>query len=390
LLVTVTVVLAGLLVIITLVSYTARLVVAEPGRHRLFRYSLSTDGQRIYFTNEPATLAIGNYGLWFDQGKEGGGHALIGRVLSISADNAVVEREVLSVTGGRLEDHSRGLWTGHVFGRPSELGIPFKSIELTSAGRTLPCWLFTPAHLADSCNWVVHIHGIRTTRLTTLRNVGVASRAGFVSIVPSFRSDAENVRGYASGSGLGLSEWNDVEKAITYARDHGAKNVILFGLSLGGLIALLLATRSRNSDLVRGLILVGPVTNFPATIRYGAAQLGLPSWVGTVAMIPLKLSPWYRLAGTPAAIDFSSLQLNDSRELLAVPTLVVQSPNDDEVPYSETLRFANSNSTVTLSSSFKAFHTCEWNVDPAKFESTINNWLNDNRLTAKDLNGAAR
>jgi pimeloyl-ACP methyl ester carboxylesterase len=367
------------LILLCAAGYLGRLVVREPGSHRLVSYRLGANGESVFFTDEPATVFPGEYGLWFGGGKEGGPHARIGAIVSVSDHGRTVEREVIEVTGGTLSRHGKGLWTGHVFPHPESLHIPYSQIYLDAAGQRLPCWIFGAESAPQPGPWVVHVHGIRTTRLTTLRNVQLASRLGLTSLVPSFRSDEENAGPRGASSTLGLLEWQDVDRAVSYAKAQGAQSVILFGLSLGGLISLLLCKYSTNRAIIQGAILVAPVTNFRATIRYAATQLRLPGAVGGLAVFALSSRLLHRFTGASGPIDFSLLRLNTQGEEMSVPTLIIHSPIDDEVPYEESAKLATNNpGTVSLDSSLRAFHTVEWNLDPDRYEAIVTEWLDRN------------
>ncbi|MDP9026948.1 MAG: alpha/beta hydrolase [Actinomycetota bacterium] len=385
------VVAAGAFIAVVLLTaaavYAARLVVREPGSHHLVAYKLGAGGHTIFFTDEPATRMPGEYGLWFGQGREGGPHARVGDILSVSADERTVERAVLAVHGGSLKRQGRGLWTGHVFATPDEIQVPFATVSLGADGH-LPGWVFTPPSAIEqqSRPWVVHVHGIRTTRLTTLRNVKLVSRLGMVSVVPSFRTDQENVGAAGGSSTLGLAEWEDIDLALAYAEAHGAKSVILFGLSLGGMISLLLTRRSAHRHLIAGAILVAPVTNFRATLEYAAAQRRLPRWIGRLAANVLGSSLLYRFTGTPFPLDFAQLEVNTSDTEMNVPSLIIHSPIDDEVPFEESVQFARHHpETVTLNSELRAFHTVEWNLDPDRFEAVVVRWLTDTGILGGEL-----
>ena len=380
------VVVCALAACLCVLVYLARLVVMEPGRHHLCSYRVGQGGRTVIFKGELATQMPGEYGLWFGPPIEGGAHARIGKVVWASSDGQTVEREVIKVTGGDLAEHRKGLWTGHIFSGPDDLNVPFVNLELGEGDAPLPCWIFDSPVPGQTKHWMVHVHGIRTTRLTTLRNVALASSLGFASIVPSFRSDDDNRAGRRRASTLGRAEWPDVDLAIDYAREHGAANVILFGLSLGGMISLLLARRSRNVRLIRALVLIGPVTDFAETIIYGATQLRLPSWVGRLAMAPLRAPLLHRLVGLSERINFPELSVNGAPGEMAIPTLVIHSPIDDEVPHQQSLKLAASNPVcVTLDASLRSLHTCEWNVDPRRFESIVTAWLGAHQLSVADL-----
>ncbi len=67
------------------------------------------------------------------------------------------------------------------------------------------------------------------------------------ALVPSYRNDEGVPPGPDGRYALGLSERRDVEAALRYAVDHGAREVLLMGWSMGGAIVLQLLDRCRRS-----------------------------------------------------------------------------------------------------------------------------------------------
>ncbi|MCZ9337233.1 alpha/beta fold hydrolase, partial [Streptomyces sp. TRM76130] len=66
---------------------------------------------------------------------------------------------------------------------------------------------------------------------------------------------------------FGETEWRDLDAAVRYAVDHGARKVVLLGWSTGATMALHTATRSALRDRIAGLVLDSPVLDWRATVR---------------------------------------------------------------------------------------------------------------------------
>jgi pimeloyl-ACP methyl ester carboxylesterase len=228
-------------------------------------HSVSAD--RVILDADAKTTHSGEFGLWLD---EAGAHLRVGSVRSNNLMEHRVEREVLSVSGS-LPTAGVGRWTGHVFAGPEAIDPSSRQVVLEVEGGAAPAWLFEPAH-GDGAVWAVHVHGIRTSRITALRSVPLAQDHGYTSIVPSFRGDGEGPDTLRGASMLGQAEWRDVEAALAYAVDHGARSIILFGWSMGGQIALQLSEHSVYRDRVVGLVLIAPATDWRRIIGAGAKR----------------------------------------------------------------------------------------------------------------------
>lgn len=88
----------------------------------------------------------------------------------------------------------------------------------------------------------------------------------------------------------------------------------------------------------------------------------------------LSRAPWYKLLGGSQPIDFTALDWTTHRRPITVPTLIIHSSTDDEVPVELSRRLAVENSTVRLVEIDDALHTLEWNRDQNAFNTAIREW----------------
>lgn len=331
-------------------------------------HSVSAD--RVILDADAKTTHSGEFGLWLD---EAGAHLRVGSVRSNNLMEHRVEREVLSVSGS-LPTAGVGRWTGHVFAGPEAIDPSSRQVVLKVEGGTAPAWLFEPAH-GDGAVWAVHVHGIRTSRITALRSVPLAQEHGYTSIVPSFRGDGEGPDTPRGASMLGQAEWRDVEAALAYAVDHGARSIILFGWSMGGQIALQLSEHSVYRDRVVGLVLIAPATDWRRIIGAGAKRAKLPASVGRLAEWALKARLPSRMVGLPSPIDLDGLDWGTSQRVTR-PCLVIHSSADQDVPFLLTSRFEEVNrGFVEIAEFADAHHAWEYNLNANRFHAVIADWL---------------
>lgn len=324
---------------------------------------------RVRLSRDRFTSTPGEYGLWWDDRH---GHARIGRI--VAEDARTVTREVIGPTGP--SPRSRAETTGSVFAGPDGLGLPWTEVRIPTDVGDAPAWHFPGTTDA----WVVHVHGIRTSRLSPLRGVPVFAERGYHSLVVSYRGDGEIGAGQGDSSALGLAEWPDVDRAIDHALAQGAERVLLMGWSMGGGMALLTAERARNRAAIDGLVLVAPATNWREVVLHGARQARIPEWLARAVLGALGSRRWSRILCGVAAIDFDALDWTSRDRGIAIPTLVIHSPDDDEVPFDLSHRLAERNATVQLAEIDGARHTLEWNRDRVAFDSAISTWV---RATAR-------
>lgn len=190
------------------------------------------------------------------------------------------------------------------------------------------------------------------------------------SLIVRYRNDAGEPAGLNGRYGLGLAESRDVDAAIDEALSRGAERVTLVGWSMGGTASLVAATRGAHRDRIDGLVLDSPGVDWPGLLRAQAGLRGVPGWIANLGM--RLLANGLVASGEPDGIDFSALAPKSFARGLAVPALVLASPDDAYVPWEGARRFAGLRSElVELVTIPRAGHVRLWNADPEKWESTV-------------------
>lgn len=365
-----------------------------PGKQRWTPVlEVSEDAIRLPLTDD--TVRAGEYGLWHDAA----GHTTVGPVLEVDEAGGTVRRAVLR-TSGDVPASVR--WSGHVYPDPAAMGVDWSEVAITTPVGPAPAWVVRPertpgvhgvpgvdeaAGVGDvpgvddvpvgapvpPATWAVHVHGIRTTRVTALRTVPAALGLGWTSIVPSFRGDGE-APSEGRASHLGAREWPDVEAALDHAVVHGAERIVIVAWSMGATITHELLARSAHRDRVAGLVLVSPALDWEATVRSQASRSGVPGAVVGAAIRAMASPVVCRLVGLRSPVDVRALSWLRRPPVLP-PTLLVHSSGDSTVPFAVSRAFAEQHpDTVTLAVSEPAEHGWERNVDAVWFDEQIARW----------------
>lgn len=328
----------------------------------------------IELPSTPLTKAPGRYSLWFETGK---GHACIGPVVTENSDTGSVTRLVERVDSGDLHAATAGIWSGYAYSKPEQMGIPFEYVKIPVDGGMAPAWKFSPTTgVATSATWAIHVHGMGGKRAGALRGVPVARRSGLTSLVVSFRNDGEAPPSNDFRYTLGQHEWRDLEAAIQFAVDQGAKQLVLFGWSLGGSMALRAAELSAHAQRIRGLVLVAPVLDWATTLTSNGSASGLPAAVTKVGlrMLGTKAGRW--VTGLERPIDLASLDWVTRAEHLRTPTLILHGIEDRSTPVAVSERFAGLRPDLVQLVRFDVpGHSLEWNGDTEKWESAVKEFL---------------
>ncbi|MDR6507710.1 alpha/beta fold hydrolase [Arthrobacter oryzae] len=320
------------------------------------------------------TTAPGRYSIWFANGT---GHACIGEIVSCDDAAGTVTRRVERVDSGDLMTAKAGIWSGYVYATPEPLGLPYSDVQVPVENGMAPAWQFPPAQPSgDSSTWAIHIHGLGGSKAGALRGVPVADRLGYTSLVVSLRNDRDAPASADGRYHLGQTEWHDVEAAVSYAVGQGARQIVLFGWSLGASIALQLAASSGARHVISRLVLNAPVIDWGSTLVANARSSGLPSWVARLGLQMLGSAGARWVTGLDAPLDFLALDFLARADELSVPILVIHNEGDRSTPFAISREFVSRRPELATLLTFpSAEHTQEWNSDPDGWDAAVEGWL---------------
>lgn len=362
-------------------AYFAREVVVPKTRRReelqIRRVFRAADGTlMVELPASARTTAPGLYSIWFGNGI---GHACIGEIVSTDAGAGTVTRRVERVDSGDLRTARAGIWSGYVYPTPEPLGLAYSDVQIPVENGMAPAWRFTPTQPSgDTSNWAIHIHGLGGSKAGALRGVPVADRLGYTSLVVSFRNDRDAPPSADGRYHLGHSEWHDVEAALSYAVGEGAGQIVLFGWSLGGSIALQLAASSEFRERISGLVLNAPVFDWRTTLVSNAMSSRLPRPVAMLGLQMLGSSGTRWVTALDAPLNFHALDFLARADELSVPVLVIHNEGDRSTPFAVSREFVGRRPDLATLLAFpSAEHTQEWNFDPDGWDVAVENWLRD-------------
>jgi alpha-beta hydrolase superfamily lysophospholipase len=328
---------------------------------------------RVVLSSTPDTRVPGRYGLWLDGGQ---GHARIGAV--IADDAATVTRELEQVDFGVLTPGPARFNQYYVAGDPTlAWGVEHEDVLVPSEVGPLPTWLVRPEPDAtDDGTWAVLIHGRGATREECLRGVPVLRRLGITTMVPAYRNDRDAPDGQVGRYHFGGTEWRDIESAVVWAVNNGARRVVLMGWSMGGAIALQLVSRSWVADRIDAVVLDAPVVDWGDVLRHTARVNHVPPPVGRISHRLVRHSLLRKAVGLGEPVDLRTLNWVRRARELAVPILLIHSEADEVVPVGPSRALAAARpELVTFAPWSTARHTKEWNVDPVMWENVVEAFL---------------
>lgn len=358
-----------------LALYFARRVLtpsrARPADQEVLAVIREGRGLQVILAATPDATTDGVYGLSFDGGN---GYARIGKIVSYSPAERTVLREVEAVYSGDLATARRGWWSGAVYPDPAAVGLAYEEVGIEVERGTAPAWLIPAAPGAET--WAVMVHGRGATRQESLRAARAAHELGLPSLLVSYRNDGLAPSAPDGRYGLGSTEWRDIDAAIAFALSKGAKEVVLFGWSMGGAICLQTADLSKHRTEIRAMVLDAPVIDWVNVLAHHAELNRIPSVVGRYGQFMMGHRLGRRLTGLAAPVDLKSMDWVSRAVELRTPTLILHSVDDEYVPYRPSALLAEKNpEMVTFEAFEKARHAKEWNVNPERWESLVKAWL---------------
>ncbi len=190
---------------------------------------------------------------------------------------------------------------------PAELGLHFETLSIGAPDgvRTEAWWMPAPSATAA----VVFFHGNAGTMAYRLENARALVDEGFSVLFPEYRGYG-NSEGQPSERGLYL----DGRAAVREARKRACElPLIVSGRSLGGAVAIDVATEADLEDEIDGLIVESSFTSLPEI----AGKTGIP------------------FAGRLVAYSFAS---EEKIAALRKPLLLVHGDQDELIPFEMCLR----------------------------------------------------
>lgn len=252
-----------------------------------------------------------------------GGYGRLGDVLR--NDGRQVERRVLEVVGDPPRAGGAARLDVAIYRRDpmQDHGIPFEDLELEGEAGKLRAWWIDQ----QSGQAVLALHGRRRADLTeTLRITPVLVDAGWSMMALAYRNHDQSD---PSPDGLfhyGASEADDALVAVRELAGRGVEEIVLYGFSMGGAVALEAAKRwPADAPKLLGIVLDSPLLDPREVIRKGARDAGVP-----LANRVADLS--FMVAGLRTGVDWGSLDQRRTADQIEVPVLLIAGTGDETIP----------------------------------------------------------
>lgn len=282
----------------------------------------------------------------------------------ISQEAETVERSFRTLTGRFIAGDTVTLDAYAAAEDPMEaFAIDFDNVRIPGNLGVNPAWFVD----GSSDTWVILVHGEGLDeRAQALRVLPALADGGFPALVITYRNDsaAPDDGGYYR---WGLSEWHDIDAAMTYAHNHGASDFVLYGFGMGANIAAMHLHESERAAEVRGAIFDSAVVDLGAVVDRIADERGIPGVVTTAAKAVARLR---------FGLEWSELNQLIRADQFDTPILLMHGTEDDVAPIAETDNFVTSvTGPITYERFEGAGRTELWNSDPERYNAAVLTFL---------------
>ncbi len=315
---------------------------------------------RIKLPRTDVTERPGIWGVTNDDGAYGQMAAVI------SKDAESIERSFRTLSGRFIAGDMVSFDDYAVGSNPMEaFAIDYGEVRIPGMLGVNPAWLIP----GERDTWVILIHGEGLDeRAQALRILPVIEDAGFPALIITYRNDsaAPDDGGYYR---WGLTEWQDVEAAMTYASNpsHGAENFILLGYGMGGDIAMMTLHNSDYTSDILGVAMDSPVFDLGAVVDKIAAERNIPGVVDGAAKT---------VARVRFGLEWSELNQMDRIDQFDVPMLLIQGTDDPVAPVETADAFADALPNLVTYERFDgAGRTEAWNIDAERYNAAVSEFL---------------
>ena len=185
--------------------------------------------------------------------------------------------------------------------------------------------------------------------------------SGYPVLVVSYRNDDGAP---ADPSGLrswGLTEWRDLDAAISVAEREGAQDYILVGHDLGAEVVSMFLHESDHVGNVLGVVFDSPVLDLAGSLNYNS---------GPVATLIGELGQ--EMARLRFGMEWDELDQVARADQFDVPVLALHGARDEVAPIEITERFVSARPDIARLVRFEqGAHGDLWNVDRSRYEAEV-------------------
>ncbi|OXM59107.1 peptidase [Amycolatopsis vastitatis] len=250
----------------------------------------------------------------------------------------------------------------------TSFGLDYSEVSVTTELGPAPAW-YIPASGPRDSTWVIAVHGQNGRRNSMLASP-IFHRLGLPVLAITYRNDEGASASPDGFMHYGESEYRDVESAVRYAQSKGAKHVVLYGSSMGGLIAGQFLVRSSLANVVTTTMLDSPLISMPMVAEFNGQQYGAPA---PAIWLTGKVVHWR------TGVDLDQLDLINHPPTAKPPTLLIAGARDSQAPVQMDRDFVEAAKRMNWPVEYAEFpgaeHVESWNSAPTRYEKAVTDFF---------------
>lgn len=248
-----------------------------------------------------------------------------------------------------------------------EIGLKYENISFMSKGNKIKGW-YIPSK--ENRFTLVFSHGYGSNRekssVSTYKLAPIIHKMGGNFLCYDFSGEGESEGKTVT---VGYREQEDLKNAIKEAHEKSKSPVFLYGLSMGAATTSIVAGESNN---IAGAICDSPFSNLRDYLENNlSVWSGLPKY----PFQPIILTMEEKIAG----VKLSKVNPKNSVKKLKVPMLIIHGKGDEKIPYTESIKIANSNKKMIQLKIFENKGHCKsLETNKSDYINLITEFINKN------------
>jgi alpha/beta superfamily hydrolase len=247
------------------------------------------------------------------------------------------------------------------------LALPFQTVSLDTPLGPSEAWLVPAAE--PEAGRAIYVHGIAGAREDGYRALSILHEAGWSVLLITYRNDDAAPATSDGAYGFGLTEWPDLEAAVTYLAPTDADpKLLVVAESMGGAVLGQFLSQSALAARVQAVALDSPAISFGAVIEHLAAQGGKPL-PGLVAATAKQILP-YKID-----LPLSQAEVAATYQAFPGPLFIAHGSSDRIVPIGPSQSLADSRSAPTIALWTGADHLGSYAEDAVAYRASFQDFL---------------
>jgi pimeloyl-ACP methyl ester carboxylesterase len=318
----------------------------------------SNDAGRVVITRTPESERPGVWGL-----ESPDAYAQVSTIVRIGDDS--VERGVAEADGEISANDAVRMDIDAYPGDPLLAhGLGFEDFAIPSDIGPHPAWFID----GRRSTWMIFVHGTGTDRLgESLRVIPRLVEQGYPVLSMAYRGDVGATPSETGMRMWGLTEWKDVDAAISAAQRRGAKDFVVIGSGAGASVVASYLHMADDISPVRAVIYDSPVLDLEGVVERWARESGIPSPVSWLGRVLTRLR---------FGMEWGELNQIERADEFDIPMLLLIGESDPVTPTDEYLTFAEMLGDLAVTERFvQGRHTDLWNIDVNRYLDTVEDFL---------------